>query len=92
MAIHNNIVELARNEVLSATHTSLTNRSQRGRFFAPRFSQDKLDRAMAAHGELMQAVGDRDSVAAARIMNDHLKTAGQFVLDSIQRSRASQSG
>lgn len=90
VAIHNKIVALARNEVLSATHTSLTNRSQRGRFFAPRFSQDKLDCAMAAHEELMTAVGDRDSVAAVRIMNAHVKTTGQFVLESIQLSRASQ--
>lgn len=87
MAIHNKIVALARNEVLSATHTSLTNRSQRSRFFTPRFSQDKLDCAMAAHEELMTAVGDRDSAAAARIMKDHVKTTGQFVLDSIQLSR-----
>jgi DNA-binding GntR family transcriptional regulator len=42
---------------------------------------------MAAHEELMTAVGDRDSAAAARIMKDHVKTTGQFVLDSIQLSR-----
>lgn len=90
VAFHNKIVELARNDVLRATHVGLTNRSQRGRFLAPRFSQEKLDRAMAAHVDLIAAIMDRDIPAASAIMRDHVAKTGEFVSDSIRLSRIPQ--
>jgi DNA-binding GntR family transcriptional regulator len=87
VAFHNRIVGLSGNEVLQQTHVSLTNRSQRGRFLAPRFAQDKLDQAMAAHNELIVAVMDRDIETSGRIMYDHVRRTGDFVLDSIRLGR-----
>lgn len=84
VAFHSYVVALSGNEVLQSTHTSLTNRSQRGRFLAPRFSQEKLDEAMGAHENLIVAILDRDSVSAQQIMSDHVKRTGEFVLISIR--------
>lgn len=88
IAFHNQIVSFAGNEVLKATHTNLMNRSQRGRYFAPRFSRVKLDEAMAAHEDLISAIIDRDIPSASRIMHDHVVRTGTFVLDSIQFAHA----
>ncbi|MDK3074990.1 GntR family transcriptional regulator [Sedimentitalea sp. JM2-8] len=88
IAFHNQIVSFAGNEVLQAIHTNLMNRSQRGRYFAPRFSQVKLDEAMAAHEELISAIMDRNIPSASRIMHDHVVRTGAFVLDSIQSMHA----
>lgn len=87
VAFHNRIVGLSGNDVLQQTHVGLTNRSQRGRFLAPRFSQDKLDQAMSAHKELIAAIMDRDIPASGQIMHDHVCRTGEFVLDSIRLGR-----
>ena len=91
VAFHNQIVNFAENEVLKATHTNLTNRSQRGRFFAPRFSKAKQDEAMAAHETLIVAIMDRDIPAASQIMHDHVVRTGVFVLDSIRQGQSERS-
>lgn len=88
VAFHNQIVAFAGNNVLKATHTSLTNRSQRGRFFAPRFTKIKLDEAMATHEALIMAIMDRDTPTASKIMHDHVVRTGVFVLDSIRQGQA----
>lgn len=85
VAFHAEVVSLARNEVLKSTHVSLTNRSQRGRFLAPRFSQAKLDQAMAQHKALIVAMADRDIAASGQMMHDHVQTTAEFVLDSIRQ-------
>lgn len=87
VAFHAEVVSLAQNEVLKSTHVSLTNRSQRGRFLAPRFSQSKLDQAMAHHKELIVAMADRDIATSGRMMHDHVQTTGEFVLDSIRQGQ-----
>lgn len=87
VAFHNRIIGYSGNEVLQQTHVGLTNRSQRGRFLAPRFSRHKLDEAMSAHKELIAAIMDRDIPASSRIMYDHVCRTGEFVLDSIQQGR-----
>lgn len=87
VAFHTEVILFSRNEVLKATHVSLTNRSQRGRYLAPRFSQDKLDRAMMAHKELIVAILDRDIATSGQIMHDHVHTTGEFVLDSIRQGQ-----
>lgn len=88
VAFHNQIVAFAGNDVLKATHINLTNRSQRGRFFAPRFSKTKLDEAMATHEALIIAIMDRDIPTASKIMHDHVVRTGVFVLDSIRQGQA----
>ena len=87
VAFHNRIVGCSGSEVLQQTHVGLTNRSQRGRFLAPRFARDKLDEAMSAHKELIVAIMDRDIPTSGRIMYDHVRRTGEFVLDSIRLGR-----
>ncbi|QCO57104.1 GntR family transcriptional regulator (plasmid) [Pseudorhodobacter turbinis] len=83
VAFHNQIVSFAGNDVLKATHTHLTSPSQRGLFFAPRFSKVKQDEAMATHQQLIAAIMDSDTPAVSQIMHDHVVRTGIFVLDSI---------
>jgi DNA-binding GntR family transcriptional regulator len=83
---HNTMIRNAKHEVLRATHTSLTNRSQRGRYLAPRFSQEKLDEAMAAHEELIIAIRDRRVDAASAMMFDHVRRTGEFVVATLKLS------
>ena len=83
---HNTLIAFARHDVLQSTHQSLSNRSQRGRYLAPRFDQQKLDAAMAAHRELIVAIKDDDVDQAARILEDHVVLTGQFVVDTLRES------
>jgi DNA-binding GntR family transcriptional regulator len=91
VAFHNQIVSFSGNDMLKTTHTNLTNRSQRGRFFAPRFSQEKQDEAMATHEELIVAIMERDIPAASQIMHHHVVRTGLFVLDSIRLGQTEKS-
>ncbi|MGQ7847624.1 GntR family transcriptional regulator [Granulosicoccus sp. 3-233] len=83
---HNTLIAAARHDVLQSTHQSLSNRSQRGRYLAPRFDQQKLDIAMAAHQELIVAVKDDEIETAARLMHDHVLLTGKFVIDTLRAS------
>lgn len=83
---HNAMTQNAQHEVLRATHTSLTNRSQRGRYLAPRFPQEKLDEAMAAHEKLIVAIRDRQIDRASDNMFNHVKRAGEFVVPTLKLS------
>lgn len=84
---HSQMISLSRHAVLQSTYTALTNRSQRGRYLAPRFSQKLLDKAMAAHEVLIEAVKARDKAAASNIMLDHVARTGESVLETIRQSK-----
>lgn len=83
---HNTLIGFARHDVLQSTHQSLSNRSQRGRYLAPRFDQQKLDVAMAAHRELIVAIKDDEIEKSAQIMHDHVTLTGKFVVDTLRDS------
>lgn len=84
---HSQMISLSRHEVLQSTYTALTNRSQRGRYLAPRFSQALLDSAMAAHELLIHAVKAEDCATASNIMLDHVARTGESVLETIRQSK-----
>ncbi|WP_439524572.1 GntR family transcriptional regulator [Marivita sp.] len=81
---HRNLIEFARHDVLKSTYTALTNRSQRGRYLAPRFSQSRLDNAMAAHEALIDAFKSDDQDAASEIMHQHVSKTGETVLETLR--------
>lgn len=83
---HNALIGFAQHEVLRTTHVSLSNRSQRGRYLAPRFNQEKLDVAMAAHTQLIAAIKVGNADGAARILSDHVKRTGEFVIETLRDS------
>lgn len=83
---HNTLIGFAQQDVLRSTHISLSNRSQRGRYLAPRFDQEKLDIAMAAHSELIEAIKRKDVDRAAEILHDHVKRTGAFVVATLRES------
>lgn len=83
---HNTLITMAQHEVLRATHTSLSNRSQRGRYLAPRFDQSKLDIAMTAHTKLIEAIKANDTDKAAEILHDHVARTGEFVVATLRES------
>lgn len=87
---HNTLVSFAQHEVLQTTHQSLSNRSQRGRYLAPRFDQDKLDVAMAAHRKLIEAIKADDIDKSAQILHDHVILTGDFVIDTLRASGVAQ--
>lgn len=70
--------------MLKSTYRALTNRSQRGRYLAPRFSQSRLDVAMAAHEALIDAFKKADKDAASEIMNHHVSKTGETVLETLR--------
>lgn len=83
---HNTLIGFAQHDVLQSTHQSLSNRSQRGRYLAPRFDQQKLDVAMAAHRELIVAIKDDEIEKSSQIMHDHVTLTGKFVVDTLRDS------
>ncbi len=83
---HNTLIGFAQHDVLQSTHQSLSNRSQRGRYLAPRFDQQKLDVAMAAHRELIVAIKDDEIEKSAQIMHDHVTLTGRFVVETLRDS------
>ncbi len=83
---HNTLIGFAQHDVLQTTHQSLSNRSQRGRYLAPRFDQQKLDIAMAAHRELIVSIKDDEIEKSAQIMHDHVTLTGKFVVDTLRDS------
>lgn len=87
---HNTLVGFAQHEILRSTHSSLSNRSQRGRYLAPRFDQDKLDVAMAAHVDLIGAIKDEQVERSAQLMFDHVILTGKFVVDTLRQSGVAQ--
>ena len=83
---HNTLITMAQHEVLRTTHISLSNRSQRGRYLAPRFDQTKLDVAMTAHTKVIEAIKANDTDKAAEILHDHVSRTKEFVLATLRQS------
>lgn len=81
--IHDVIVEACDNPVLAETHKRLIARARRGRFLAI-MEPDRLAQAVSEHEAVMQAFRDRDSDAAARIWELHLRHTGITVTEVLR--------
>lgn len=77
--IHDSIVALARNEVLTATHQRLLIRARRGRYMAI-VDPQRWQEAVGEHEDVMQAFRDRDHARAAAVWRLHLERSGQVMV------------
>lgn len=76
--IHNAVVELAGNTVLTEVHAQLMTKIRRARFTAI-LSQERWDESVCEHENLMCALEARDP-AAGNILRDHVLATGKVVL------------
>lgn len=76
--IHERIVDLADNPILSDVHARLMLRARRGRYLAI-FSADRWRQAVSEHDALMAAMLDQDAAKAFDIWRTHLTNTGEAV-------------
>jgi DNA-binding GntR family transcriptional regulator len=81
-AIHEAIMEAARNPVLKATYLGLSTRIRRARYVA-NMSEERWAAAVAEHEALLKALAARDGEAAARILKAHLANKSEAVRHSL---------
>ncbi|WP_242539678.1 GntR family transcriptional regulator [Trinickia mobilis] len=81
--IHDRINLLAGNEVLRQTYLAL-NRRVEGLRFRSNHDAQKWARAVAEHGQMIEALEARDSARMARLMRQHLDEKKQAVLGAMR--------
>jgi len=85
--VHALINRCARNPVLTETYESVNLRIQNLRFRS-NFNRDKWDAAVAEHGEIVEALARRDAVALRRLLERHLSSKLDAVLEELRGPRA----
>jgi len=87
-AIHHGINRAAGNPVLQASYGALNARVRRARYFA-NLTQERWDKAIAEHGQILEALERRDGARLRRILEIHLKNKRDVVIMAIEaRMRA----
>ncbi|HSF93960.1 MAG TPA: GntR family transcriptional regulator [Thermohalobaculum sp.] len=82
--IHQAVIDFAGNDVLSATHTKLSVRANRGRYIAIA-DPDRWRQAMDEHEALMQAFRDGDADTARRVWRAHLQHTGEATCEVLRQ-------
>jgi len=85
--VHALINRCARNPVLTETYESVNLRIQNLRFRS-NFNRDKWDAAVAEHGEIVEALARRDAAALRRLLERHLRSKLDAVLEELRAPRA----
>jgi len=85
-AIHDQIIQIAKNPVLAKSHSRLMLLAQRGRYMAI-MNTERWDQAIAEHDELMVALSARDPEAAGNIWGRHLMNTGTSVAAALSDQR-----
>ena len=85
--VHNMIVELAGNSVLSATHASLMVKARRARYFAI-MSQDRWEESVREHAQIIEAFAARDAQTAGKLILKHVRKTGDVVKTTFDTDRA----
>jgi DNA-binding GntR family transcriptional regulator len=80
--IHEAINRCARNPVLSETYDSVNLRIQNQRFRS-NFNREKWDAAVAEHGQMLDALANRDGPLLRAILEKHLREKRDAVLDAL---------
>jgi DNA-binding GntR family transcriptional regulator len=81
--IHGFIVSCAKNNPLKATHGALLARAERARFLALS-SQERWDQSVEEHRQVLEALENRDSERAGRLLADHVQRTGQVVSNVLE--------
>ena len=76
--IHNSVIALARNGVLSTIHSALMTKVRRARYQAI-MSQERWDESMHEHEELLKALEARNGPRAGNILRTHVLNTGETV-------------
>lgn len=85
--IHNSVIALARNGVLSESHAALMTRIRRARYQAI-MSQERWDESLREHKELLEALEDRDGPRAGEILRGHVLRTGETVCTVMETGAA----
>ncbi|MEO0829898.1 MAG: GntR family transcriptional regulator [Pseudomonadota bacterium] len=88
-AIHDEVVRIADNPVLSASRSRLMMLAHRGRYMAI-FNHDRWDQSVAEHEALMTALETRNAEAARDVWEKHLLNTGLSVRDALDSHAQSQ--
>ncbi len=81
--IHERINAIAGNPTLTRTYRALNDRLHALRFRS-NYIQDKWDRAVADHGEMLEALAARDGERLRRVLVDHLAHKRDAVLEEMK--------
>jgi DNA-binding GntR family transcriptional regulator len=76
--IHNSIIALAKNDVLTESHQGLMTRIRRARYQAI-MSQERWDESVREHEELLAALEARDGPRAGTVLRAHVLETGEVV-------------
>lgn len=76
--IHNTVITLAKNDVLTDSHQSLMTRIRRARFQAI-MSQERWDESVQEHEDLLVALEARDGPKAGAVLRAHVLETGEAV-------------
>jgi DNA-binding GntR family transcriptional regulator len=76
--VHNTIIALAKNDVLTESHQSLMTRIRRARYQAI-MSQERWDESVQEHEDLLAALEARDGPKAGAILRAHVLETGEAV-------------
>ena len=76
--IHNAVIALAKNQVLSECHAALMTKIRRARYQAI-MSQKRWDQSVDEHKEMLHAMEARDGVTAGYILRAHVMRTGETV-------------
>jgi DNA-binding GntR family transcriptional regulator len=87
--IHNSVIALARNSVLTESHAALMTRIRRARYQAI-MSQERWDESLREHEELLEALEDRDGPRAGEILRGHVLRTGETIC-TVMESRGAHS-
>ncbi len=80
--IHVRIVEASGNEPLAQIYRSLNANARRARYMA-NLSQERWDRAVEEHNEILDALTRRDAARLQRLLREHLENKLTLVMEAI---------
>ncbi len=86
-AIHQEIVDIPRNEALSATYASLSTRFHRFRYVS-NTNSERWRRALWEHELILEHLRDRDGPLLSALLNSHLRNGWALVKETLTQESA----
>lgn len=87
--IHIRIVEATGNEPLAQIYRSLNANARRARYMA-NLSQERWDKAVEEHNEILDALTRRDAARLQRLLREHLENKLTLVMEALGAQRGEQ--
>ncbi len=83
--IHMKIVEAGGNEPLAQIYRALNANARRARYMA-NLSQDRWDKAVEEHNEILEALTQRDAARLQRLLREHLENKLSLVMEALDEA------